>query len=627
MHSSPSDGSLARSSPASRLRLWRIPVAPLLSLIAFSLVTSASSSAAAKRVRRPAVADAGRERAQILASYVRWRGGRAFEAVRSLHSVGTTRTPAGSGTAERWLVRDAAYRSDSVVGAIRSSVRVGPKGAWKLAFSGQIERLSADERSDASREAASLLPIDVSTGQAVRKERLDGFEVSAVEVGDSGDDRSELLIAPNGSLRGLRIRSDGRIRLVRYGDWRRVAGVMMPFREVEEDRDETTSIEFSRIEVNRPMAADTFDRPVSTVSTSFETDRSSEWLAFDFVDGQRIFVRGSINGHPAQMLLDSGAEASVIDRAFLAEVGLRPGVGVAATGLTASAEASAIPDVSIAVGGATLRGVTTASMDLGAVSAQMGHPLTVILGADIFRDAVVDIDFAHRRIAFRDPGRFEPPPGAVGSDLVPAGGQYVVGASVAGRAARLDFDLGSGSPLTLWSGFWTKLDLPPKRSTTIIGGVGGLSEAAITETPEVSFGGTVFTRVPTQLMPPTRSGIARARSDGNLGLPLLKRFRLLVDLPHGKVWFAGPVDTVTPFEKDRSGIAATVADGRMKVLHVSAGSPAEKAGIRVGDVVTVIDGVDAVASPRGWKSGPPGGVHRITLLDGRTVEITLADYY
>lgn len=618
---------VSRPSSASRAWQWRLRTAALVTAIAINFGAAASSPVAAKRMHRDAVAVAGRDRAQVLASYVRWRGGRAFEAVRSVYVVGATTTPGGSGTAERWFVRDVNYRSDTGVGAIRTSVRVGPNGAWKLAFSGQVERLSADERSDALREGASLLPIEVSRGPAVRAERLDGMKVSAVEVGRSGDDRSELLIAPDGSLRGFRIRSDGRIRLVRYGDWRRVAGVMMPFREVEEDREGTTTVEFSRIEVNGPMAAHTFDRPDSTVSATFGTDGSSEWLDFDFVNGQRIFVRGTINGHPADMLLDSGAEASVIDRAFLAEVGLRPDVGVAATGLTASAEASAIPNVSIAVGGATLRGVTTASMDLSAVSAQMGHALTVILGADIFRDAVVDIDFAHRRIAFRDPGRFEPALGAVGSDLVPAGGQYMVGVSVAGRAARLDFDLGSGSPLTLWSGFWTKLDLPGKRSTAIIGGVGGLSEAAITEMPEISVGGTVFTRVPTQLMPPTHGGIARARSDGNLGLPLLKRFRLLVDLPHGKVWFAGPADTVTPFEKDRAGIAATVADGRMRVLHVSTGSPAHKAGVRVGDVVKAIDGVEAVDAPRGWKFGPPGSVHRISLLDGRTIEITLADYY
>lgn len=59
--------------------------------------------------------------------------------------------------------------------------------------------------------------------------------------------------------------------------------------------------------------------------------------------------------------------------------------------------------------------------------------------------------------------------------------------------------------------------------------------------------------VPTTL-DDTSSSMARSgRMDGNLGFPVYSRFRLLVDEPHGRLWFASPVDAARSFETNHSG--------------------------------------------------------------------------
>lgn len=86
-----------------------------------------------------------------------------------------------------------------------------------------------------------------------------------------------------------------------------------------------------------------------------------------------------------------------------------------------------------------------------------------------------------------------------------------------------------------------------------------------------------------------------ANHDGTVGFGFLKHFNITIDLERRRVWlenFSGEVtDTpmadvgITGFFDDRSG--------RMRVVRVTPGSPAEAAGIRVGDDILGIDGSEA----------------------------------
>ncbi len=583
---------------------------------------------------RPPVAQtaATRSSAETMKRFERWRGGRAFRSLQSIRWSGKRTADGSSGPIERWASKGGYYRVESRVGAVNTKLRINTQGSWTTTFSGQVQALAPEERGDAIREALILLTDLASQPPGAVYERpdevLDGLSVAVVSIPD-GDDGTDYLLAPNGRLMAVRTRAGGKVRTISYSDWRQVAGLRLPFREVEEDQDgERAETVFATIEVNPTIVPEQFVRPEAAVAVSFGKGGASGWLDFEFFEGNRIFLDASVNDKPVRVLLDSGAEATVIDSGYLAGAGMTSSSTLSATGLNATASAGVVPGVSLRLGDVSLEGLTVATMDLKSVSTQMRHDLPIILGAEIFREAVVDIDFANSRIAFRDPSTFVAPQGAVPEKLTSGAGLYMVNAAVAGMPARLDLDLGSGSPLILWSGFWRGLDLRGKRSTSIVGGVGGLGEADITMVPGVRIGGVDFVSVPTQLMPSGGPGVARARSDGNIGVPLLRRFRLIVDLPHDRVWFVGPADTSTTFAKDRSGVAATIVEGGLHVIGVAKGSPAEVAGIRKGDVIVTVDGTGGSSmAKRRWGADRAGAVHRLVLADGRTVSLTLSDYY
>ncbi|HEY7007113.1 MAG TPA: PDZ domain-containing protein, partial [Sphingomicrobium sp.] len=77
---------------------------------------------------------------------------------------------------------------------------------------------------------------------------------------------------------------------------------------------------------------------------------------------------------------------------------------------------------------------------------------------------------------------------------------------------------------------------------------------------------------------------------GVYGEPLLSRFRSTYDYSRYRVWL-DPLPDAPPLPFDLSGLSlAKAEDGVLEVSAVMPGSPAEQAGIRVGDLVAAIDG-------------------------------------
>jgi S1-C subfamily serine protease len=77
---------------------------------------------------------------------------------------------------------------------------------------------------------------------------------------------------------------------------------------------------------------------------------------------------------------------------------------------------------------------------------------------------------------------------------------------------------------------------------------------------------------------------------GIYGEPLLSRFDAAYDYSRGLVWL-DPVAEAQPVPFDRSGLSLAKTDGgAFAVSAVPAGSPAEAAGFKKGDVVDAVDG-------------------------------------
>lgn len=112
-----------------------------------------------------------------------------------------------------------------------------------------------------------------------------------------------------------------------------------------------------------------------------------------------LVVTGSVRGRPVEVLVDSGASATVIDRSWAAAAGLplRPikGQGFGAGGATLPL--AEVDGVTLSVGGVALRGIGLIAMDLGSVRRGLARnnvaPPQVILGVDALRRWRAIIDF------------------------------------------------------------------------------------------------------------------------------------------------------------------------------------------------------------------------------------------
>jgi hypothetical protein len=135
-------------------------------------------------------------------------------------------------------------------------------------------------------------------------------------------------------------------------------------------------------------------------------------LTFELFRGNRIVFAGTVNGKPAEIMLDSGAAISVINTRFAATAGIVGGQTITARGASGTMPGQLASGVALAVGPLTLRS-TVMLLDLADIERGVGRNIDVILGRDAFEAGIVDIDFEKREIRFLPAAGFAPPAGAV----------------------------------------------------------------------------------------------------------------------------------------------------------------------------------------------------------------------
>jgi hypothetical protein len=275
-------------------------------------------------------------------------------------------------------------------------------------------------------------------------------------------------------------------------------------------------------------------------------------------------------------------------------------------------------------------------IDLAQISEQAGHPMPFILGKEVFNELIIDIDFAHRRIAFRDPAAFSAPPGAVRVALGRHKDRRSIPVSVEGRpAVSFDFDLGNNGALIVYPAYRDEVHLLDGRpqSLGLSAGVGGLIKSKLATLRSIAVAGIEIAAVPTEFPDAADNAVNSDRTAGNIGLTVFSRFRLLTDYPHDALWLIPDAERLRdPFVRDRSGLAAMPAKDRLKVLMVAPGSPAERAGLKDGAEILAVDGKQIDTGYSGselsqWAHQAPGTIVKLTLADGSIQQLTLQDYY
>ncbi|MFV2073331.1 MAG: aspartyl protease family protein, partial [Thermoanaerobaculales bacterium] len=249
---------------------------------------------------------------------------------------------------------------------------------------------------------------------------------------------------------------------------------------------------------------------------------------------------------PLNFVLDSGATQSAITDPFLAEalglevrdVGVARGMGSGRTPVHITQE------VSIRALGFELLRAPLVVHDIAArLTAMAGREIHGFLGADLFERYVVEIDSARRRLLLHDPrsfsyrGRGEELPLEIVDRRPVVTGRVVVEAGKKPVPVRLVVDTGSSRQLTLIIGSRRQLKPPVERKLGGSVGVVGDTLVVVGRVARLEIGSMAAEAVETAWVEPFRIPAVGniPKVNGILGTPLLLRYRVFFDYPHGRL--------------------------------------------------------------------------------------------
>jgi hypothetical protein len=339
---------------------------------------------------------------------------------------------------------------------------------------------------------------------------------------------------------------------------------------------------------------------IALLGASSAGAREAARVPFQLLDN-RVFVPTTLNGHgPYSFILDNGADGWDVLQTIAQQLNLKLGKSVKLHGAGEGQDSADTLQIREAgLGAAIFRDRTFAAHRFSALNNVIGFTkLDGIAGVDVFRAYVVDIDFDTRLIRLLTPQDYAPPANAIVvpfeiySDYLP-----LVQGRIGGVDGRFIVDLGDRSSLTLFGPFWRAHGMDKTLGPTLDAltgyGVGGPVRGLVVRAGHFEFGPAKVDGVVARLSLQRAGVFADPHIAGSIGTGVLKHFHVAFDFAHKRMVLVPGKTYATADALDRSGLWFGRGDNGFQVYDVIAGSPGAQAGLRVGDVVTAVDGKPA----------------------------------
>jgi hypothetical protein len=270
-------------------------------------------------------------------------------------------------------------------------------------------------------------------------------------------------------------------------------------------------------------------------------------IYFQLADGL-IYMQASLNGSPPLwMMLDTGSSVTVFDEPVSKTLGIRfLGEGDAYGPGQGSAQKLAFANhATLSFAGAELSDQTVATLPLEWFSREVGRSTDGFLGSNIFRNYVVEIDYANQVLHLYDPAAYSY---SGSGQRLPL--QFIWGNIPSVRAEVLTqngtaitgiFLIDSGATTAIWltrtfseahPEFLSAQETIEVPNVVV---VGGELSTRLGRVPAIRLGGFQISMPLTQFSQNSSGIWATPDLAGIIGAEMLRRFRVIFDYPHGEM--------------------------------------------------------------------------------------------
>ena len=160
--------------------------------------------------------------------------------------------------------------------------------------------------------------------------------------------------------------------------------------------------------------------------------------------------------------------------------------------------------------------------------------------------------------------------------------------------SRFLYDLGAGLCLMLSTDFVKDSNLLHRKRKLYVKqaeGLGGKIDMNITVVKEFKMGPYKFKNVPVYVFDDTYNITSYPYLAGLIGNDLLRRFNTIFNYQKRQFYLVPNKHYNEPFDYAYSGMELYLIDGEVMIGDVAKGSPAEKAGIKEGDIIIGVNKV------------------------------------
>jgi hypothetical protein len=314
--------------------------------------------------------------------------------------------------------------------------------------------------------------------------------------------------------------------------------------------------------------------------------------------GGVILMRAQLDNFPDSLnfILDTGSGGISLDSTTCLRMHMTPQLSdKTILGIAGIRQVKFLYNKQLRLPGLTVDSLNFHVSDYDILSSVYGEKIDGIIGYSFFTRYIVSINYDSLRVYIYSRGTFRYPKGGfILRPLIP--NLPIVNTETQDAKQKINgrfyFDTGAGLCALFSSDFVNDSSLMDKRKNyylTQAQGLGGKAEMRLTTVKEVKLGPYRFRQVPVYVFDDIYNVTSYPNLCGLVGNDILRRFNVILNYDRRCIYLTPNSHYHDLFDYSYTGLTIYWEDGIIRIGDIMPGSPAEKAGLKVDDILLGIN--------------------------------------